>query len=51
MPILVKDYTWKETENLMTVTVPLKGVHMKILDIFITDDYLKVGCYLIFSNF
>lgn len=43
MPILVKDYTWKETENLMTVTVPLKGVHMKILDIFITDDYLKVN--------
>ena len=44
MPIVVKDYVWEETENLINITVPLKGVHAKKLDIFITDEYLKVGC-------
>lgn len=39
----MKDYTWQETENLMNVTVPLKGVHRKKLDVFLTNEYLKVN--------
>ncbi|XP_071795119.1 dynein axonemal assembly factor 4-like [Asterias amurensis] len=43
MPIAVKDYSWDETETLVHVVVPLKGVKASKADIFSTDDYLKVN--------
>ena len=43
MPILVKDYTWKETDVEVVVTVPLKGVKASKADIFSTDSYVKVS--------
>lgn len=42
MPILVKDYSWEETEGTLRITVPLKGVPANKADIFTTDEYLKV---------
>ncbi|XP_005996227.1 dynein assembly factor 4, axonemal [Latimeria chalumnae] len=43
MPVLVKDYTWSQTESLVYITVPLKGVKPGKTDIFCTEDYLKVN--------
>lgn len=43
MPILVKDYTWKETENEVNITLPLKGVKSSKADIFSTNRYIKVN--------
>ena len=43
MPILVKDYRWRETEHEVTITLPLKGVKGSKTDIFSTDRYIKVN--------
>ena len=42
MPILVKDFTWEETESTVFVDVPLKGVTANKVDIFWSGQYLKV---------
>ena len=42
MPIAVKDYTWTENIDYVYVTVPLKGVLPKNVDILSTEDYIKV---------
>ncbi|XP_067873717.1 dynein assembly factor 4, axonemal isoform X2 [Heterodontus francisci] len=43
MPLLVKDYTWDQTETQVFITVPLKGVRTGKADIFCAEDYLKVN--------
>lgn len=43
MPILVKDYIWRETEREVLITVPLKGVKSSKADIFSTNQYIKVN--------
>lgn len=43
MPILVKDYTWQETEGELIISLPLKGVGSNKVDIFSTDQYIKVS--------
>ena len=43
MPILVKDYTWRETDYEVSITVPLKGVKSSKADIFSTNRYIKVN--------
>jgi dyslexia susceptibility 1 candidate gene 1 protein len=45
MSILVKDYTWRQTENVVVIRVPLKGVHCSKVDIFSSDNYIKV-CFI-----
>ena len=42
MPLAVRDYTWEETENMLFLTVPLKGVKANKVDILSTEDYIKV---------
>lgn len=42
MPLLVKDYSWRQTENVVVIRVPLKGVHYRKVDIFSSDNYIKV---------
>jgi hypothetical protein len=42
MPILVKDFTWEETESAVFIDVPLKGVASNKVDIFSSGQYLKV---------
>ena len=44
MPIGVKDYSWNQTDSMVFVSVPLKGVIAKKVDILTTDDYIKVSC-------
>lgn len=43
MPIIVKDYTWQETEGELIICLPLKGVSSTKVDIFSTDQYIKVS--------
>lgn len=43
MPILVKDYTWRETEQEVDITLPLKGVKSSKTDIVSTNQYIKVN--------
>ena len=37
MPLIVKDYTWSETESEAVITVPLKGVKPSKADVLSTD--------------
>ncbi|XP_023713410.1 dynein assembly factor 4, axonemal isoform X3 [Cryptotermes secundus] len=41
MPLLVKEYSWRQTENVVVIRVPLKGVHYRKVDIFTSDNYIK----------
>ena len=43
MPILVKDFRWKDSEGKVHLSVPLNGVHHKHLNIFHTDKYLRLS--------
>lgn len=43
MPIVVKDFTWSETETEVHVVVPLKGVRPAKADVYSTSTYIKVN--------
>ncbi|XP_041651989.1 dynein assembly factor 4, axonemal [Cheilinus undulatus] len=42
MPLLVTDYSWTQTETMVYISVPLKGATLSKVDIFSTDEYIKV---------
>ncbi|XP_018595149.1 dynein axonemal assembly factor 4 [Scleropages formosus] len=42
MPLIVKDFTWTQTQSLVYISVPLKGIKVGQGDILATDEYLKV---------
>ena len=42
MPILVKDFSWEETDKHLFVKIPLKGVKSGKLDVLTTENYIKV---------
>ncbi|XP_075979124.1 dynein axonemal assembly factor 4-like [Anticarsia gemmatalis] len=41
MPILVKDYTWSQSSNVVHVRIPLNPVNHEKVDLFPTDKYIK----------
>eukprot|EP00128_Syssomonas_multiformis_P008035 Colp12_sorted_trinity150504_noHs@2470 len=43
MPILVKDFTWDESEEEVFLSVPLKGVKANKVDIYSCDAYVKIS--------
>lgn len=43
MPLIVKDFTWEQTNKVVFITVPLKGVKANKVDIFSSEEYLKVS--------
>lgn len=43
MPIVVKDFTWRETEEEVELILPLKGAKPSGVDVFSTDEYIKVN--------
>jgi hypothetical protein len=43
MPLIVKDYTWSETELQIFICIPLKGIKASKVDIFSTENYIKVS--------
>lgn len=42
MPLLIRDYTWEETEKMMFITVPLKGVRANKVDLLSSEEFIKV---------
>ena len=42
MPIVIKDYTWRESDDRVTIEVPLKGSGRRP-DVSISDVYVKVN--------
>ena len=42
MPLLMKDVEWTETEQYVTIKLPLKGTSTRNVDIFATNFYVKV---------
>ena len=42
MPIIIKDYTWEQTESNIYITIPLKGTNVKKIDLFSSKRYIKV---------
>jgi len=54
MPIAVRDFEWQQSDQMLYITVPLKGVSRNKVDILSTEVYIKVGlirfkihrCYL-----
>ena len=43
MPIAVKDFEWGQSNQMLYVTVPLKGVARNKVDILSTEVYIKVS--------
>ncbi|KAK6632799.1 hypothetical protein RUM43_013570 [Polyplax serrata] len=43
MPLIVKEFTWKQTEELVTIRIPLYGVSSSSVDIFTSDNYVKAS--------
>ncbi|XP_046357216.2 dynein axonemal assembly factor 4-like [Haliotis rufescens] len=43
MPLIVKDFSWEENESTLFLTVPLKGVKANKVDIFSSEEYIKVS--------
>eukprot|EP00035_Acanthoeca_spectabilis_P023904 m.451469 g.451469 ORF g.451469 m.451469 type:complete len:382 (+) comp20161_c0_seq1:29-1174(+) len=43
MPIKVEDFSWSETEQMVFITVPLKGVKPAKADVYSNELYIKVN--------
>ncbi|KAH3858094.1 hypothetical protein DPMN_100713 [Dreissena polymorpha] len=43
MPLIVKDFSWEQTDKVLFITVPLKGVKANKVDIFSSEEYLKIS--------
>lgn len=50
MPIAVKDHQFQQTDKTVYITVPLKGVKPNKVDIFSTEQYIKVKFLLLSPN-
>ena len=50
MPLLVKDYTWHETDAEVVLKLPLKGVKPSKVDVTATDRFIKVCCAALCSR-
>ncbi|KAI8425975.1 hypothetical protein MSG28_004963 [Choristoneura fumiferana] len=41
MPIIVKEYTWRQTPSTLNIRIPLNPVNREKVDLFTTDSYIK----------
>lgn len=46
MPLIVKDYDWEETPTTVAISVPLRGVKREKVDIFSTEEFIKVSALI-----
>jgi len=42
MPIAVRDFEWQQSDQMLFITIPLKGVTRNKVDILTTEVYIKV---------
>ncbi|XP_013812716.1 dynein axonemal assembly factor 4 [Apteryx mantelli] len=43
MPVWLRDYSWRQTDSAVYLSLPLRGVRATPANIFCTDQYLKVS--------
>ncbi|KAK5642204.1 hypothetical protein RI129_008371 [Pyrocoelia pectoralis] len=43
MPLIVKDYKWRQSENYVIIQVPLHGVHQSKVDLLTSSTYIKAS--------
>ncbi|KAB0796773.1 hypothetical protein PPYR_10834 [Photinus pyralis] len=43
MPLIVKDYKWRQSDNFVIIQVPLHGVHQSKVDLFTSPVYIKAS--------
>ncbi|NXH22399.1 DAAF4 factor, partial [Bucco capensis] len=43
MPVLLRDYSWRQTGSVVYLSLPLRGVRASPANIFCTEQYLKVS--------
>ncbi|CAM5145137.1 unnamed protein product [Eretmochelys imbricata] len=43
MPVWVRDYSWRQTDTAVFLSLPMRGVRVTQANIFCTDQYLKVN--------
>ncbi|XP_045464609.1 dynein axonemal assembly factor 4-like [Harmonia axyridis] len=43
MPIVVKEFKWRQSENIITVIMPSHGIHPSKVDIFYSERYIKAN--------
>lgn len=43
MPIIIKDFNWNQTENTLTIKIPLRSVHPSKCDVLYTKCYIKAS--------
>ncbi|XP_036391444.1 dynein assembly factor 4, axonemal [Megalops cyprinoides] len=43
MPLIVQDFSWTQTESMLYISVPLKGIKPGKVDILATNEYIKVS--------
>ncbi|XP_050759461.1 dynein axonemal assembly factor 4 isoform X2 [Gymnogyps californianus] len=43
MPVWVQEYSWRQTDSAVYLSLPLRGVRVTPANIFCTDQYLKVS--------
>lgn len=51
MPLLVKDYSWTQTPSSICLAIPLKGANPRKVDVFATDEYLKVESHCVCNSY
>jgi len=42
MPILVRDFTWTQSESIICINLPLKGTKVTNLDVLNSSEFCKV---------
>ena len=47
MPIVIKDFTWSETDKIVDITIPLTNGRPSSLDVLSSSEYLKVEVYFL----
>uniref|UniRef100_A0A8C8VFQ8 Dynein axonemal assembly factor 4 n=1 Tax=Pelusios castaneus TaxID=367368 RepID=A0A8C8VFQ8_9SAUR len=43
MPLWVRDYSWRQTDSAVFLSLPMRGVRVTQANIFCTEQYLKVN--------
>ncbi|CAG4946586.1 unnamed protein product [Parnassius apollo] len=43
MPIIIKDYTWTQTAQSLSIKIPLNSGNKNNIDLFTTDSYIKIN--------
>ncbi len=49
MPIIIKDFTWTQSEDRVCIQLPLKGTKASNVDILSSPEFFKVGILYLYD--